>query len=121
MQKKALEQIPRALNAERQQYLATLGGLLVRSGQAEKALEPLQHALEAGDHKGIVRVWLFLALAQQKLGQDMKAQESLNKAKEAKVRLASPREWESLEHDLLIRELEGVLQGGRSTPPTQEP
>ena len=93
----------------RQEVLATLGGLLARSGQNEEALRTLRQALAPEAGKDIVRVWLYLALTYHQMGQHDTAREWLARAEEPKVPASRLSAWESLEVRLLCRELDRIL------------
>jgi WD40 repeat protein/tetratricopeptide (TPR) repeat protein len=62
--------------------LNTLGAVQYRAGKAKEAMATLQRAIRGRDGKGAVEDWVFLALAQHKLGKTGEARESLARARQ---------------------------------------
>jgi tetratricopeptide (TPR) repeat protein len=91
--------------------LNTLGATLYRAGRCEEAVKRLKEARAISpDKKGSAFGWLFLALAQQKLGQAEEAKRCLAKAREFMKAEGVP--WDrQLELKVLHREAEALLKG----------
>src|SRR5262249_50029901 len=58
--------------------LTRFGAALYRAGRFEEAARTLQEAIKAHGTGGYADSWLFLALAQQRLGREKEARQSLN-------------------------------------------
>jgi WD40 repeat protein/serine/threonine protein kinase/tetratricopeptide (TPR) repeat protein len=105
--------------------LNTLGVALYRAGKYPEAVARLDQAVQASHQGGMVQDWLFLAMAQTRLGHADEARKWLNKATAEIDRLgsagdsggSSPLPWWTtrLEYQLFRREAERVVN--RTTPP----
>jgi Flp pilus assembly protein TadD len=91
--------------------LNTLGALLYRAGRYEEAVERLKEAITKSPmKKGSAWDWLFLAMAQQKLGQPEEARNCLAKAGEFMKAMGTS--WDRrLELQVLHREAEALVNG----------
>jgi Flp pilus assembly protein TadD len=91
--------------------LNTLGAILYRAGRCEEAVKRLKEAIaKSPTKKGSAAGWLFLALAQQKLGQTDEANRCLARARELLKAKGIP--WnQRLELQVLHREAEALLKG----------
>jgi serine/threonine protein kinase/WD40 repeat protein len=98
----------------------TLGALLVRAGRAREAITALEESVRKNGHGGNAFDWLFLALAQHRLGQTESAGAALAKARDWIAHgderalpdpyVMSPLPWYTkLELELLLREAEGQI------------
>jgi tetratricopeptide (TPR) repeat protein len=103
-------------------YLNTLGAILYRAGHYEAAIQKLNETIKAHGKDGTAGDWLFLAMAQQRLGQAEEARRSLDKsvrwieqAQQGKIQdehIRLPLSWEErLEFQMLRREAEDLIQG----------
>ncbi len=129
-------------NPANQANLATLGAILYRGGQFERAIETLEKAIDADDEGRIAGQWLLLAMAHHRLGHAEEAGKWMAKAvvwideanqerpeatdaqspsgangEDATVSLS----WrQRLALQILRREAESVLAGAASSTSTQE-
>jgi WD40 repeat protein/Flp pilus assembly protein TadD len=103
-------------------YLATLGGALVRAGQIDEAVRRLNDAMAQRRRSSSVREWLLLALARQRLGHTGEAQLWLERAdrwlEDKSASGDSPDDpsfpWHRrLYLNLLHREVEATLKGSK--------
>jgi tetratricopeptide (TPR) repeat protein len=111
------------------QYLNTLGALLYRAGRAEEAARRLHEAMQAHGAGGNAWDWLFLALAQHRLGRATEARQTLEravawieKAEQGQIEdrfCPMPLAWQSaLELRLLRQEVETHLGLSAAGPTT---
>jgi tetratricopeptide (TPR) repeat protein len=103
----------RSIKANDTVKLNTLGALLFRGGRHQEAIKRLQEAVkQSWGQKGSAWHWLFLAMAQQKLGHAEEARRSLAKAEEG---LKDPHlSWnQKLELNILHREATALVKGTR--------
>jgi tetratricopeptide (TPR) repeat protein len=92
----------------------TLGSILYRAGQYQEAVKELNEAIKLGGTGGSDLNYVFLAMAQHRLGQTDEARKSLAQAVDA-VEKNPPTEWVyRLTWQLLRREAEQLL---RDKPP----
>jgi Flp pilus assembly protein TadD len=91
--------------------LNTLGAILYRAGRCEEAVKRLKEAIaKSPTKKGTALDWLFLALAQQKLGRTAEAKTCLARAGEFLKAKGIP--WDQrLELQVLHREAAALLKG----------
>jgi Flp pilus assembly protein TadD len=92
-------------------HLNTLGAILYRAGRYEEAVKWLKEAVaKSPAKKGVAADWLFLAMAQQKLGHTEEAKSFLTRAGEFKKAKDLP--WtERLELQILHKEAEALVKG----------
>jgi tetratricopeptide (TPR) repeat protein len=90
-------------------FLRTSGALLFRAGRCEEAVKVQAEALSYHHQGGDFHNWVFLALAEQRLGHADAARKAAAKARQA---LAGPKPdsvWERAEMELLAAELDAAL------------
>jgi tetratricopeptide (TPR) repeat protein len=105
------------------ELLNTLGATLHRAGRFEAAIERLNEAIKSHGKDGTAADWLFLAMAQYRLGRAEEARQALDKAarwmeqaeqgqlQDEHVKL--PLSWhDRLEFQLLRREAEKLIKSG---------
>jgi WD40 repeat protein/tetratricopeptide (TPR) repeat protein len=89
-----------------------LGAILYRAGRLKDAVAALNEAVKLNDQGGTANGFLFLAMAQQRLGLRGDANASLERARQLHAR-QPPALWvERLEWQLLSREAEETLKAG---------
>jgi tetratricopeptide (TPR) repeat protein len=114
------------------QFLNTLGAILLRAGRPEEALarlEELQDRREANDEgttRPHGRTWYFLAMAHHAVGNDKQAREYLNKANrwadEVLADEEKPPPWNRRATlEMLRNEAETLLESGDPKPPEDDP
>jgi tetratricopeptide (TPR) repeat protein len=94
------------IRRERHRFLTTRGAVLYRAGRFEEAAKTLREAMCLQPDGGDFHAWLFLALAEHRLGHADAAQGAAAKAR------AAPRPgavWELAEVELLAAELDAAL------------
>jgi Flp pilus assembly protein TadD len=93
--------------------LNTFGAILYRVGQNEEAGKRLQQAISISfEQKGAIFDWLFLAMAQQKLGHTAEAKTCLAKAET--LMKAGGMKWPiRLQSQILHREAEAMIKAGK--------
>jgi WD40 repeat protein/predicted Zn-dependent protease len=85
-------------------FLNTQAAVLYRAGRPEAAIDRLHAALALRPRLGVLHDWLFLALAEHRLGHADKARDWLDKALRNKPKQTADFSWETLEVELLCRE-----------------
>jgi serine/threonine protein kinase/WD40 repeat protein len=99
---------------------STLGAVLLRAGRAGEAVRALEESIRQNTHGGNAFDWLFLALAQHRLGRSGEARAALEKARDWIAHgderalperfIMSPLSWDvRLELELLAREAEAAI------------
>jgi Tfp pilus assembly protein PilF len=90
--------------------LNTLGTVLYRAGQDDKAIEQLTKAIEVHGKGGTPADWLILALAHQRQGRAGEARKWLDKAVTELEKQGAEQSWSNqLELRLLRREAEARI------------
>ncbi len=93
----------------RPDVLNTLGAILYRAGRYQEAVARLRESIQAKGGKGLPQDWVFLALAQHRLGETTEARQLLDKVKQAKV--ADPGAiWNNVEIELLRQEAQKLVE-----------
>jgi tetratricopeptide (TPR) repeat protein/sugar lactone lactonase YvrE len=106
---RAAEKAPAQVRAE---ILNTLGALLYRAGRFQEAVSRLRESIQVRDGVGVVQDWIFLAMAQQRLGDTSEAQKFLAKVQQA--REANPGAlWNNVEVELLRQEVQALVEGSK--------
>jgi Flp pilus assembly protein TadD len=106
-----------AENPQDHNLLNTLGALLYRVGEYQAAVEKLSQAVQARNQTGSVTDWLFLAMANHRLGQTNLAKTWLAKAVqfieqvEQQPTIPGPGWAPWLEIQILRREAEALVKG----------
>jgi tetratricopeptide (TPR) repeat protein len=111
--KPAVELARRAVQANPKDYDAqnTLGAILYRAGQHEEAVRELNQAIKLNRTGGTGWDFIFLALAQHRLGRPDEARTWLDKAVRGAAWEKTLNETQRLELHLLRREAEALLKG----------
>jgi hypothetical protein len=99
------DQIQRARHA----FLNTRGAVLYRAGRFEDATKVLREGMRFHPDGGEFEDWLFLALAEHRLGHADAAREAAARARAAKARAKPNTVWAVAEVELLAAELDAVL------------
>jgi Flp pilus assembly protein TadD len=113
--KEESDTIARVLPRVSPNLLNTLGAVQYRAGKAKEAAATMQRAIRGRGGKGVVEDWVFLALAQQKLGRTGEARESLARARQELARRKPTDETkrtavlDNLEATLLVDEASKVV------------
>jgi serine/threonine protein kinase/WD40 repeat protein/Flp pilus assembly protein TadD len=103
---KARPNLKDLIQRERHRFLNTRGAVLYRAGRFEEAAKVLREAMPLDHAGGDFHDWLFLALAEHRLGHADAAKEAAAKAR------AAPRPdnaWDLAEVELLIAELDAAV------------
>jgi len=95
-----------ALRRERHVFLNTRGAVLYRAGRFEEAAKGLREGMSLHPNGGEFHDWLFLALAEHRLGHADAAKEAADKARTGPKPGAV---WEKAEVELLAAELDAAL------------
>ncbi|HVJ80446.1 MAG TPA: hypothetical protein VNC50_05190, partial [Planctomycetia bacterium] len=98
---------------ERHVFLNTRGAVLYRAGRFEEAAKSIREGMTFHDQGGIFHDWLFLALAEHRLGRAGAAMEAAAKARKSKAPAAV---WEKAEFELLSAELDAALPPKEKSP-----
>jgi serine/threonine protein kinase/WD40 repeat protein/Flp pilus assembly protein TadD len=96
-----------ALRPVRHAFLNTRGALLLRAGRFEEAAKVLRKGMSLHQNGGQELDFLFLALAEHRLGHADAAKAAAVKARAAKTK--SPSVWDRAEGELLAAELDAAL------------
>jgi tetratricopeptide (TPR) repeat protein len=96
-------------------FLRTRGALLLRASQPEEATTALREALPLDTKGGEFFDWLYLALAEHRLGHADAAAKAAARAREALAAFKPEKVWERAEMELLAAELDATLP-----PPASE-
>jgi hypothetical protein len=97
------DQIQRARHA----FLYTRGAVLYRAGRFEEAAKVLREAMRLHPDGGEIHDFVFLALAEHRLGHAAAAKAAALKARAANARFAGV--WDRAEGELLAAELDATL------------
>jgi hypothetical protein len=92
--------------------LSARGALLYRSGRFEESAKALREAMSIRGGGGAFADWLFLALAEHRLGHAGAAKEAAARARAAQAAAKPDTVWAAAEMELLAAELDAAL------PPT---
>jgi len=98
-----------ALRRERHVFLNTRGAELFRAGRFEEAAKVLRAGMSFHPDGGEFHDWLFLALAEHRLGHANAAKEAAVKARAAKAGAKPDTVWAAAEVELLAAELDAAL------------
>ena len=90
-------------------YLNTRGAVLYRAGRFEEAAKVLREGMSLHPDGGAFHDWLFLALAEHRLGHADAAKEAAAKARAAKAGAKPDTVWARAEVELLAAELDAAL------------
>lgn len=102
---------------ERCKRLALDGALRYRAGKFAEAADRLTAALAADGQGAAAADWLFLAMAQQRLGHGDEARKALAKARTLAPKQGGDFDWAAVEMDLLLREAEKLIEGASTNSP----
>jgi tetratricopeptide (TPR) repeat protein len=94
------------VRSERHRFMNTRGAVLYRAGRFEEAAKVLREAMSLRPEGGEFQAWLFLALAEHRLGHATAAKEAAAKARAAPMPGTI---WERAEVELLTAELDAAL------------
>jgi WD40 repeat protein/Flp pilus assembly protein TadD len=92
----------------RHTFLNTRGAVLFRAGQFEEAARALRQGMGIHPGGGEFHDWLFLALAEHRLGHSDAAKEAAVKARTAQARFKPRAVWDKAEVELLVAELDAA-------------
>jgi WD40 repeat protein len=90
----------------RHTFLNTRGAVLYRAGRFADAAKTLREGMAIHPDGGVFHDWVFLALAEQRLGHAKAAGEAAAKARSMKGAAARDSVWEKAEVDSLVAELD---------------
>ncbi|QDV37668.1 hypothetical protein [Tautonia plasticadhaerens] len=93
----------------RHAFLNTRGALLYRAGRQEEAVGALREGMGFDPGGGVFQDWLFLALAEHRLGHDDAAGEAALRARAALPGVEADAVWALAEVELLVAELDLAL------------
>ena len=94
--------------------LFSLGAARYRAGQFEQAVASLEEAIQWRQKKERCEAWLFLALAQQRLGKSHEAGKGLEKAINLLDKQPRRRWSEQIYLQILRKEAEGLIRGEKT-------
>ena len=97
------------LRPTRYAHLGARGAILYRAGRYREAVGLLHEAIEAHGKGGVFSDWVFLAMAQHRLGRPDEAAEWLTKANQDGSLPGTDFSWDGLERELLLREAQTLL------------
>jgi serine/threonine protein kinase/WD40 repeat protein len=101
----AKDQVRQARHA----YLNTRGAVLYRAGRFEEAAKVLREGMSLHAHGGEFHDWLFLALAEHRLGHAKVAKEAAIRARAAQAGARGDKVWAPAEVELLAAELDAAV------------
>jgi hypothetical protein len=93
----------------RRAVLRARGAVLYRAGRSEEAVKVLREGMTLHPNGGEFHDWLFLALAEHRLGHADAATEAAAKARAAKAGAKPGTAWDQAEVELLAAELDAAL------------
>jgi Flp pilus assembly protein TadD len=96
------------------EVLNTLGALLYRAGRSKEAVERLSEGIALQKDEESMHDWLFLAMAQHRLGETGEAKKTL--ARFLPPKPDEKKAWDNLELELLAREAKNLIEGKGSAP-----
>jgi tetratricopeptide (TPR) repeat protein len=102
------------IRRERHRFLNTRGAVLYRAGRFEEAAKVLREGMSLHPDGGDFRDWLFLALAEHRLGDADAAKEAAVKARAAERKAKAGPIWDVAEVELLDAALDAALPLPRS-------
>jgi Flp pilus assembly protein TadD len=91
-------------------FLHARGALLVRAGRSEEAVKVLREGMSVHPKGGEFQDWLFLAVAEHRLGRADAATEPAAKARAAKAEAKPAPGWDRAEVELLAEELDAIVR-----------
>jgi tetratricopeptide (TPR) repeat protein len=98
---------------ERHTFLRTRGAVLYRAGRFEEAARVLRQAMSLHPDGGVFEDWLFLALAEHRLGHAKDAMEAASRARALIPKSKAGSAWDKAEVELLADELDAALPPSR--------
>lgn len=102
-----------ALRRDRHTILNTRGAVLYRAGRFEEAAKVLREGMRFHPDGGEFHDWLFLALAEYRLGRTDAGKEAADEARAVQTGAKSDIVWERAESELLSAELDAVVPPGK--------
>jgi tRNA A-37 threonylcarbamoyl transferase component Bud32 len=101
----------KAQPSARHNILNTAGAVLYRAGLCQQAIDRLNGGINANAGQGVVLDWVFLAMANRRLGRAAEAKTWLDMARAGQPPAAADpnRLWPDVEEDVLRREAEALL------------
>jgi uncharacterized protein HemY len=107
---------------EKSDVLNTLGAALYRAGRFEEAIRHLNESSQTRGGEHVPRGYAFLALAHHRLGHRDESKRWLDKLRDYQSHQVSNFSWDNLEIDILRREAESLILGGRpAASPAADP
>jgi tetratricopeptide (TPR) repeat protein len=111
---KARPALKELIRRERHNFSSTQGAVLYRAGRFEEAAKVLQEGMRLSPDGSDFHDWLFLALAEHRLGHADSAKEAAVKARAAGRKAKAGPMWDVAEVELLAAELAAALPLPRS-------
>jgi tetratricopeptide (TPR) repeat protein len=102
------------IRRERHRFLSTRGAVLYRAGRFAEAVKVLREAMNLHPDANEFNDWLFLALAEHRLGHADATQEAAVKARALERNAKAGPVWDVAEVELLDAELDAALPLPRS-------
>jgi tetratricopeptide (TPR) repeat protein len=94
----------------RHNILNTVGAVLFRAGLYQQAIDRLDEGMKANGGQGTVQDWIFLAMANHRLGRAAEGKACLDKARAGQPQATDPNQfWLNQEEDVQLREAEALL------------
>jgi Flp pilus assembly protein TadD len=106
---KARPQLKELIQRERHNFLTSRGAVLYRAGRIEEAAKVFREGMSLNPDGGEFHDWLFLALAEHRLGHADAAVKAAVKARAALAGFKPDSVWERAEVELLSAELDANL------------
>jgi tetratricopeptide (TPR) repeat protein len=106
---KARPALKELIRREQHRFLSARGAVLYRAGRFEEAVKVLREAMNLHPDVNEFNDWLFLALAEHRLGHTEAAKEAAVKARAAERRAKAGPVWNVAEVELLDAELNAAL------------
>jgi serine/threonine protein kinase/WD40 repeat protein/Flp pilus assembly protein TadD len=97
------------LRSLRQLFLHARGAILYRAGRPKEAVDALREGVSLHPDGGEFPDWVFLALAEHRLGHADAAKEAAAKARAAQAKIKPGTSWDRAEVELLAADLDATL------------
>jgi eukaryotic-like serine/threonine-protein kinase len=108
--------------ASKNMVLNTLGAALYRAGRFDECIRRVDEGIKAGGRGGVPQDWVFLVMAHHRRGDRAEARRWLDKLRSYKPENASATfSWDAVEIGILRSEVDSLVRGGESVPPSAAP